>query len=110
MNYQGNKNMNMIQWLQEWYKSYCDGDWEHQYGISITTIDNPGWDLKVDIINTDIEGLEIDYQLIEINENDWYGFKADKYKFEAFGDPSKLETLILKFKEIVENKNMGKKI
>jgi hypothetical protein len=42
--------------------------------------------------------------LIEISKDDWYGFKADKYKFEAFGDEAKLETLILKFKEFVDAK------
>jgi hypothetical protein len=94
--------MNTIQWLENWYQSQCDGDWEHQYGIKISTLDNPGWDLKVDIYNTDLEGLEIEYHLVEKDENDWYGYKADKYKFEAFGDLSKLETLILKFKEIVD--------
>jgi hypothetical protein len=102
MNCQINKNMNMLQWLQEWYKSQCDGDWEHQYGVSIKTLDNPGWDLKIDIYNTELEGLEIDYQVFEVDENDWYGYKADKYKFEAFGDPTKLEILIKKFKEISE--------
>ncbi|WP_442856026.1 Imm53 family immunity protein [Butyrivibrio sp. LB2008] len=24
--------MNYIKWLEEWYKSYCNGDWEHGYG------------------------------------------------------------------------------
>lgn len=102
--------MNSIQWLQQWYESQCNGDWEHQHGVKITTIDNPGWDLKIDIYNTDLEGLEIDYQLVEKSEEDWYGFKADKYKFEAFGDPSKLETLILKFREVVEQHNTLKKV
>lgn len=97
--------MTTFQWLQNWYQSQCNGDWEHQYGVSINTLDNPGWSLKVDIYNTDLEGLEIDYQVIEKDENDWYGYKADKYKFEAFGDPSKLEILILKFKETVESKS-----
>ncbi|MDR6197224.1 hypothetical protein QE357_004336 [Siphonobacter sp. BAB-5404] len=103
MNDQDTKNINILQWLQEWYQSQCNGDWEHQYGISINTLDNLGWDLKIDIYNTELEGLEIDYQVVEVNENDWYGFKADRYKYEAFGDPTKLETLIKKFKEIVES-------
>jgi hypothetical protein len=52
--------MNALQWLQVWYKSQCNGDWEHQHGIKINTLDNPRWDLKIDIYNTDLEGLEID--------------------------------------------------
>lgn len=94
---------NTLQWLQTWYESQCNGDWEHQYGVSIKTLGNPGWDLKIDIYNTHLEGFEVDYQVVEKSESDWYSYKADKYKFEAFGDPSKLETLILKFKEIAES-------
>lgn len=44
--------MNMIAWLSEWYKSNCDGDWEHYYGIKIDTIDNPGWKVDIDLVDT----------------------------------------------------------
>lgn len=94
--------MDVFKWLQEWYQSHCDGDWEHQYGVSITTIDNPGWYLVVDLIYTEFQDLELEIQNFDISESDWYGFKVSKGKFEAFGDPSKLEILVLKFKEIVQ--------
>ncbi|WP_203237204.1 Imm53 family immunity protein [Streptomyces gilvosporeus] len=29
--------------LTAWYTSQCDGGWEHEYGIRIETLDNPGW-------------------------------------------------------------------
>ena len=29
--------------LQHWYESQCDGDWEHEFGVKIGTLDNPGW-------------------------------------------------------------------
>lgn len=103
MDYQDNKNMNMLQWLQEWYQSHCDGDWEHQYGISITTVDNPGWYLEIDLIYTQFQDLEIEMQNFENGDTDWYGYKILNGKYEAFGDPTKLETLIKKFKEIVES-------
>lgn len=34
-------------WIMRWYASQCDGDWEHEHGMSIETIDNPGWALEV---------------------------------------------------------------
>ncbi len=95
--------MNALQWLQEWYQSQCDGDWEHTFGIKITTIDNPGWVIKINISGTDLEGLIIELQLNEVDENHWYQFKSNGYTFEACGDPSTLETLILIFKKITEN-------
>jgi hypothetical protein len=33
----------LISWLQRWYTAQCDGGWEHHYGITIGTLDNPGW-------------------------------------------------------------------
>jgi hypothetical protein len=41
--------------LQAWYASHCDGDWEHGYGIEIGTLDNPGWRVKVDLTDTELE-------------------------------------------------------
>jgi len=38
--------------LARWYHAQCDGRWEHQYGITIGTLDNPGWSLNVDLTDT----------------------------------------------------------
>lgn len=50
--------MNDLQWVQNWYQSQCDGDWEHEYGIMIETVDNPGWYLTVNLIGTECENFE----------------------------------------------------
>jgi hypothetical protein len=39
----------MLQWLQEWYLEQCDREWEHEYGIKIGTLDNPGWTITIDL-------------------------------------------------------------
>jgi hypothetical protein len=44
-----------LEWLQQWYLSHCNEDWEHQYGISIKNIDNPGWHLSVDLVGTEVQ-------------------------------------------------------
>jgi hypothetical protein len=38
--------------LQDWYARQCDGDWEHQFGISIESLDNPGWPIRIDLHGT----------------------------------------------------------
>ncbi|WP_149241133.1 immunity 53 family protein [Dyadobacter sp. 32] len=98
--------MNTLDWIQDWYKSQCDGDWEHQYGLKITTIDNPGWYVEIDLIYTKFQDLEIENQNFDKTEDDWYGFRVKQGKFEGFGDPNKLEHIILKFKEVVESKSL----
>ena len=40
---------NLIHWIEKWYKGNCNGDWEHSYGITIETLDNPGWDFTIDL-------------------------------------------------------------
>ena len=44
-----------LQRLESWYRSQCDGEWEHGFGITIETHDNPGWGLKIDLQGTGLE-------------------------------------------------------
>src|SRR5690348_1300611 len=45
--------MEIIEWIQAWYLDQCDGHWEHQYGMVIETLDNPGWSIRVELEGTD---------------------------------------------------------
>ncbi|MEM6321540.1 MAG: immunity 53 family protein [Bacteroidota bacterium] len=93
--------MNNIVWLSKWYKENCNGDWEHDYGILIETLDNPGWSIRVDLTDTDIRIKDKSWSLYEEKENDWYGYKIEDGKFEASGDEMKLDFLIGIFRKIV---------
>ena len=39
----------LLAWLQNWYAQQCDGEWEHDHGVRIETLDNPGWYLRMDV-------------------------------------------------------------
>jgi hypothetical protein len=93
--------MDILTWLNNWYISNCDGDWEHQYGVHVDTLDNPGWWLKVDILDTPHEGKMLKVKVLNTS-TDWYTINCDGEKFEAWGDPTKLPTLITMFKHLVE--------
>lgn len=95
--------MEILDWLNNWYASHCDGDWEHMYMIKIATIDNPGWSVKIDLAETELENIKIEWSLVAKSENDWYGIKIENSVYDAAGDPNKLQLLLEKFKEIVEN-------
>ena len=82
--------------LQNWYHSNCNGDWEHNYGISIETLDNPGWTIKIELTNTNLEDLNYEKR-IENGDLDWFFIKANEKVFEASGDPQKLTTIITIF-------------
>jgi len=46
-----------LTWLQAWYPVQCDGDWEHEFGVRVETLDNPGWSLRIDLDGTAMAGL-----------------------------------------------------
>ncbi len=94
--------MEILQWIQNWLKDNCDGDWERGDGIQITTLDNPGWELEIDISNTSIANMNIGWILNEKNAQDWYGVKIENQKFTASGDSGKLLFLLELFKEMIE--------
>ena len=108
----------IIQWLQDWTKSQIDGDWEHELGISISMLDNPGWILSADISNYG-DFLKETKPLGRDNDVDWIDFEirviAKTYVYiEIFGDISKLNKILYSFKAIIgeleELERQGKSI
>lgn len=106
----------MINWIQNWFQNQCNSDWEHDYGIKIETLDNPGWSIEIDLNDTNLNICPQEWRLVEISNTNWIGYKVDNNIYFASGDTKKLELLILIFKMIVENgevensyilKNMG---
>jgi hypothetical protein len=57
--------MQSLSRLEKWYSAQCDGDWEHQYGVQLKTLDNPGWTFEVDLCGTDAAGRTLDRVKIE---------------------------------------------
>lgn len=100
----------MIDWLQQWYIAQCDGDWEHEYGVKIENIDNPGWSLTIDLKGTDLEGFELQYTIQEKSTTEWRGYSVSNNVFKGVGGPGELSKLIEIFKEVnTNNKRSGNK-
>ena len=86
--------------LQQWYLAQCDEDWEHSYGVRIETLDNPGWDLEIDLIDTPLEGKSFQpvhygmFEEAETSGHEWIFCKVENSKFRAGGGPLKLNEII----------------
>lgn len=91
-------SLNIFNWLQEWYSQQCDGDWEHENGIKIETIDNPGWSVTIDLRGTVLEGLEIPYSVNEFTYNQWVGYSLSNNVFKGFGGKLSLIDILEVFK------------
>lgn len=94
--------MDILKWIQNWYKSNCNGDWEHGYGVKIETIDNPGWGVKIDLKGTKWENVKLDPIFVDKGDLDWYSIKLENNSFEAACDPDKLSFVLNIFKELIQ--------
>ena len=91
--------MDILQWLEKWYLDNCDGDWEHCYGIHICTLDNPGWSIEIDLIDTYLEYEYFDTIQKYNNEADWVHCSVVDGVFRGGGSAGKFEEILNIFYE-----------
>ncbi len=85
----------VLQELQEWYFAQCDGDWEHQNGITIANIDNPGWMFTVELAETELADVAFeDFQESLTDELNWISCAKRGTAFSGNGGPLMLERII----------------
>lgn len=94
--------------LQRWYLANCDGDWEHEYGVEIGTLDNPGWSLEIHVQGTVLAGVPFERVEIDRSEHDWVhcwvdipqqpnSTRVQAEAFQARCGPENLEEAIMLF-------------
>jgi hypothetical protein len=83
-----------ISLLEKWYLAQCNGDWEHQWGVKIDTLDNPGWTLEIDLNDTRAESRQLERIKVERSGNDWFLYSVEKKKFKASMGPGNLGEVI----------------
>lgn len=91
--------MDVLEWFECWYEAQCDGDWEHGFGPQITTIDNPGWAIKVDLDGTDCDGRTLDRISHNLGDDtDWWTCWTQGNEFHGAGGPRQLRSLLEAFR------------
>lgn len=88
--------------IETWYKERCDGDWEHSYGVSITTLDNPGWNVEIDLLETPWSDLIRRFLRTERSDSDWVQSEVKDGKFVGSGGIANLSEILNIFLQIVE--------
>ena len=99
--------MDLLNWLNEWYKSNCNGDWEHCYGIKIETLDNPGWWVSIELNGTELENKDFEKIAITKSDEDWLFCRVEDNVFNSSGDPDKLTKILEIFKNWSESNNQS---
>ena len=91
--------MNILKWLEIWYLQQCDDNWEHNCGVEIETLDNPGWAIKIAIKDTDLEIKKFKRKEIERGQDDWIHCWIENNKFNAACGPENLEEALEIFRK-----------
>ncbi|MDY6833477.1 MAG: immunity 53 family protein [Chloroflexota bacterium] len=86
--------MDALKSIESWYLSQCDGDWEHQFGIKIETLDNPGWHIEISLAKTALESRILTKLDIERSEQDWICCKVKDNMFIGHGGPENLKGIL----------------
>lgn len=94
-----------LAWLERFYARNCDGDWEHEFGVKIETLDNPGWSVSIDLVRTTLECKHFERREIERSEEDWIHCSVEKAIWKAFGGAHNLIEILEIFREWAESAN-----
>ena len=95
--------MNELEDIQKWYHSQCNEDWEHGLGVRVETLDNPGWSVKINIEDTELENItynDFSYGVGDDSEtsgNNWLITKIENKQFVGYGGPYKLKEILQLF-------------
>jgi immunity protein 53 of polymorphic toxin system len=103
-----------LSWLQQWFSAHCDGEWEHGFGITIETLDNPGWIVRICVEGTRLEFAQFKPVKTDVSETDWIqcriverqkGFSSLNYRrFEGFGGALNLPDILQTFRTWAETR------
>ena len=93
---------NDLEWLDDWYQRQCNGEWEHRQGVSLKSLDNPGWHLTIRLAGTSAVNTRPQQLRLDTRSGEWLACSIAAECFEGSGDPRKLEQIIGVFRRWVE--------
>jgi len=85
-----------LAWLQSWYRQQCNGRWEFEHLISITS-DEPGWCVKIDFGQTGLSAETFEPISFDRGDNEWMNCAVEGNSFYGTGDPLRLEAILDEF-------------
>jgi hypothetical protein len=93
---------NSLDRLEQWFRSMCNGDWEHTYGLKIETLDNPGWIVTIDLRDTPLFGLPFSAIRQDHTESDWLQCEIFEGNFRGTGGLDRLDEILKIFLDWAE--------
>ncbi|MFN4241849.1 MAG: immunity 53 family protein [Tepidisphaerales bacterium] len=94
--------MDNLSWLMRWFGGRCDGAWESECGITIETVDNPGWMVRIDLDGTGLDPSSFRPVAVQRTESDWVECKVADGLFYAGAGVNNLDEVLGIFRRWVE--------
>ncbi len=83
-----------LDFLQSWYLAQTNGAWEHVRGITIETLNNAGWMVTVDLIETPLQDRTMTPLREDLSPRDWLACRVERNQFCGQGDGRKLSAIL----------------
>ncbi len=94
--------MDAIEFLQSWYRAQINGEWEQARGVTIETLDNPGWRVTIDLVETTLQGVSMTPVHQENSAQGWLVCEVEQDQFRGDGDSRKLIAILEVFQRWAE--------
>jgi hypothetical protein len=95
--------------IAKWYSEHCNGEWEHEFGFRISTLDNPGWYIEVDIQRTELEGRLSGRCAVSDASDSWLQHWSDGKTLGVACGPKGLRSGLAYIAEFLKNGEFGAK-
>jgi hypothetical protein len=86
--------MNPVEFLQSWFRAQTNGEWERVRGVTIETLDTPGWMVTIDLDGTVLDGRMLAAIRNERSTSDWLLCEVEQNQFRGQGDSQKLLAIV----------------
>jgi hypothetical protein len=85
---------NNLEWLEDFFQSLCNGDWEHGHGVRMETLDNPGWFIELDLSDTVFSDVLFDSKVLLRTDTDWIHCVKEEQMLRCAGGVRNLNEIL----------------
>ncbi|MCR5602621.1 MAG: immunity 53 family protein [Lachnospiraceae bacterium] len=99
----------LLRWLEKWHKdnAFDDG---YALNIRISTLDNPGWSVDIDLADTKYSRMTMGEIQIDNSDDDWIDCRIINHHFRGSGDCLKLEKILAIFREEINSVDIANRL
>lgn len=94
--------MDNLSWLDNFFASLCDGEWESEYGLTIESVNNPGWMVRIDLDGTGLNPATFRPVSDQRDDRNWVECKVQEGTWLGGGGLGNLDEVLSIFRAWVE--------